>query len=376
MNFPSNLLNKLEGRRLSDSLRSLPNRTDLIDFSSNDYLGFSKNEPLFHKVRKKLETSEALNGSAGSRLLSGNFSFHEALESQLAQFFQTDAALLFNSGYDANLGLLSSVPQRGDRIFYDEFSHASIRDGIRLSNAKAFGFKHNNLEDLEQKIKSTHTEGEIYVVVEAIYSMDGDSAPLKELSRLSETIDFKLIVDEAHSTGVFGPKGQGMVVEQGLESSVFARIHTFGKAMGCHGATVAGDPLLIQYLINFARSFIYTTAMPLHTVLTIQYAVEMIMGTEERTVLGRNIEYFKEMIKRFNLEDIFIKSSSPIQSAVIASPQRVKEIAEKLKEQHFDAKPILSPTVPLGQERIRFCIHSYNTSTEIQEILFLLSTFV
>ena len=376
MKFPSKLLHKLQERQLSGSLRSLSAQNDLIDFSSNDYLGFSKNEHLFDLVMNKLKRSQAHNGSTGSRLLSGNFSFHEVLEIKLAEFFHTEAALLFNSGYDANIGLLASVPQRGDRIFYDEFSHASIRDGIRLSHANAFGFRHNDLEGLQQKIKSTNREGEVYVVVEAVYSRDGDMAPLKELSHLSEIMGFKLIVDEAHSTGVYGEKGQGMVVEQALESYVFARIHTFGKALGCHGAAITGDRTLIQYLVNFSRPFIYTTAMPLHTAVTIQFAIEMLSDAKEREMLNRNITYFKEMIAHFKLQDIFINSASPIQSAVIASPARVKEVTTKLKERNFDAKPILSPTVPLGQERIRFCVHSYNTYAEIQEILFLLSTFV
>jgi len=376
MKFPPKLLDKLDERRQSDSLRSLSLQTNLIDFSSNDYLGFSKSEQLSEQVRKQLEEFQASNGSAGSRLLSGNFPFHQDLETKLALFFKAEAALLFNSGYDANIGFLASVPQRGDRIFYDEFSHASIRDGIRLSNSKSYGFRHNNLVDLQQKIKSTHTEGEVYVVVEAVYSMDGDMPPLKELAELSESIGFKLIVDEAHSTGVFGEKGEGVVIDQQLESCVFARIHTFGKALGCHGAVVVGGKLLIQYLVNFSRPFIYTTAMPLHNVLTIKFAVEMLSVTKERERLRTNINYFKEMIRQFKLQDIFISSPSAIQSAVISSPKKVKEVTAKLRQHNFDAKPILSPTVPVGKERIRFCIHSYNTSQEIQEILFLLSTFV
>ena len=376
MKFPSKLLDKLNKRLASDSLRSLPVPNELVDFSSNDYLGFSKSKHLAEQVIKKSEEFQLSNGSTGSRLLSGNSAFHEALESQLAEFFQADSALLFNSGYDANIGFLASVPQRGDRIFYDEFSHASIRDGIRLSNSKSYGFRHNDLADLQQKIKSTDAKGEVYVVVEAVYSMDGDMAPLKELTELSASIGFKLIVDEAHSTGVFGKNGQGLVVDQQLESYVFARIHTFGKALGCHGAVVLGDKLLVQYLINFSRPFIYTTAMPLHSVLTIKFAVEMLTVTKEIEQLRSNINYFNEMIRQFNLQGIFINSSSAIQSAVISSPKRVKEVTLKLQQHNFDAKAILSPTVPLGQERIRFCIHSYNTSQEIQEILFLLSTFV
>lgn len=376
MNFPSNLNEKLEARRFNGTLRSLPRPNNLIDFSSNDYLGFSRNDLVSNQVMEEMKTHDPGIGSTGSRLLSGNFDFHEDLELQLAGFFQAEAALLFNSGYDANIGLLSSVPQRGDRVFYDEFSHASIRDGIRLSNAKTFGFKHNDLDDLRKKIERTNSEGEVYVIVESVYSMDGDSAPLQELVDLSMEMGLKLIVDEAHATGIYGPSGQGMVIEHHLESFVFARIHTFGKAVGCHGATVVGSQKLIQYLINFARSFIYTTAMPLYGVLTIKYAILALADTNEREHLHRNIALFRERITALKMDHIFIKSSSPIQSSVFDSPKRVKEIAIKLKDHNFDAKSILSPTVPLGKERIRFCIHSYNTSAEIQEILFLLSTFV
>ena len=166
------------------------------------------------------------------------------------------------------------------------------------------------------------------------------------------------------------------MVDQILEDFVIARVHTFGKALGCHGSAVAGDQLLKQYLINFARPFIYTTSMPLHSVLAIQGSIEMLKDAHEREVLIKNIAYFKEMIRYYKLEEIFINSDSPIQIALISSPERVKKISANLRAHHFDAKCILSPTVPLGQERIRFCIHSYNSSAEIQEILFLLSTFV
>ncbi len=376
MNFPAKLLHKLDARQENGSLRSLSPQNDLIDFSSNDYLGFAKNPTIFKEVREELNTYFPINGSTGSRLLSGNFDFHEALERQLADFFGAKSALLFNSGYDANIGLLSSVPQRGDSIFYDESSHASIRDGIRLSNAKSYRFKHNDLNDLELKLKKAGTEGQGYIVVESIYSMDGDAAPLSELVTISKKYNLRLIVDEAHSTGVYGSLGQGMVNELNLTPFVFARIYTFGKAVGCHGAAIVGSSLLIQYLINFARSFIYTTAMPVHNVLAIKKALLLLKSTKDRSVLLKNVACFKEMIVKNHLDEIFIKSNSPIQSAIIASNEKVKQIALKLRAHKFDAKPILSPTVPMGQERIRFCVHSYNTSADIQEILFLLSTFV
>lgn len=375
MDFPSHLFRKLEERKLNDSLRSLTLDSELIDFSSNDYLGFSKSHILFDRVQELQKRYVHCNGSTGSRLLTGNHKFHENLETKLADFFNAEAALLFNSGYDANVGLLSALLQRQDVVYYDAYAHASIRDGIRLSHARSYSFKHNDPTDLRKKLLKTNVEGVVYLIVESVYSMDGDAAPLKELVLLAKEFGCRMIVDEAHSTGIYGLNGAGMVSEQGLEQDIFARVHTFGKALGCHGAAVLGDRLLIQYLINFARSFIYTTAMPVHTVLTIEAALDLLHNPDDRNRLQKNIGYFLEMIRHYKLENRFIKSTSPIQSAIIASPQRAKEISARLLKNRYNAKPILSPTVPKGQERIRFCIHSFNTSDEIQEILYLLSTF-
>ncbi|MCA0933702.1 pyridoxal phosphate-dependent aminotransferase family protein [Lutimonas saemankumensis] len=376
MNFPSKLKSKLKDRELGNTLRKLGEPKGLIDFSSNDYIGFSMEKSIALKSETDLKQIKHLNGSTGSRLLTGNFEIHTLLEKDLASFFKAESVLIFNSGYDANLGLLSSVPQRGDRIFYDEYSHASIRDGITLSNAKSFRFKHNDIEDLRKKLKATPSVGEDYVIVESVYSMDGDFAPIEKLVDLSVELNFKLVVDEAHSTGVFGPNGEGIVVQKQLESLVFARIHTFGKALGCHGAMIAGSSLLKEYLINFSRSFIYTTAPSPHTVLSVKNALLFLPTSKARSKLHKNISCFKENMIRFKLEDYFIESEGPIQSAVFGSPEKVKEISSRLANKGYDAKPILYPTVPLGEERIRFCIHSYNTTDEIQEVLFLLSTFV
>ena len=330
MDFPFNLLDRMNSRKENDSFRSLSLQNEFSDFSSNDYLGFARNTELFRKVQKELESHQPLNGSGGSRLLSGNFDFHEALEAQIASFFNTEAALLFNSGYDANIGLLSSVPQRGDQIFFDETSHASIRDGIRLSNAKSIKFEHNDLDDLEQRLTRVSSTAQRYVVVESIYSMDGDAAPIKELVDLAKNHDLKLIVDEAHSTGVYGSRGQGIVEDLNLTDSVFARVHTFGKALGCHGAAIAGSDQLKEYLVNYSRSFIYTTAPPLHSVLAIKHALLLLAKTEERSLLSNNIELFKTGIEKYGLQNRFIKSNSSIQSAVIASNKNVKLIAQQL----------------------------------------------
>lgn len=376
MDFPSHLSKQLDLRKTEGVLRRLSKRHDLIDFSSNDYLGFAGNQNIFNKIKKNLEQDGSRLGSGGSRLLSGNFQWHEALEFQLSAFFRAPAALLYNSGYDANVGVLSCVLKRGDRVFYDDLCHASIRDGIRLSNARSFGFAHNELSDLKKKIDSTHqNRGEVYIVVESVYSMDGDEAPLAELSEYCVRNGFYLIVDEAHSSGVFGASGQGLVASLNLEHQVFARIHTFGKALGCHGAVVLCGIELKKFLINFSRSFIYTTAMPYHNALNIKYALEELENTKELTSLKRNIGTFLSGIEQLKLGSRFIKSRSPVQSFLVDSTEQVRLIADELVSNQFEVKPIFYPTVPKGSERIRICIHSFNTPKEIQDFLFLLSTF-
>lgn len=376
MNIPNNLSEKLTDRFEKGSLRELSVRQPMTDFSSNDYLGFAASKAIAEGVQKELTGLSYMNGSSGSRLLSGNFELHEAVEESLALFFKADSALIFNSGYDANIGLLSAVPQRGDRIFYDELCHASIRDGIRLTHASAYGFKHNDLKDLIKKFHKTRIEkGNVYIVVEAVYSMDGDLAPLVQLAEFAGNNQIRLIVDEAHATGVFGESGSGLTTSLGLEKNIFARVHTFGKSMGCHGAAVLGSRDLRQYLINFARSFIYTTALPLHSVLTIKHALLHLKQTRAIEQLHVNIAEFKRVVHSLGMDHLFLESSSPVQSCLLSPAERVKEISQKLMDRNFDVRPILAPTVPKDQERIRFCLHSYNTFQEIRDVLFLLSTF-
>lgn len=376
MDFPTIQNSRLLKRKSDNSFRELYLQNDFIDFSSNDYLGFSRNKFIFNAVRNNLERFVHLNGSTGSRLLSGNYTLHEEVETQLADFFHAESSLLFNSGYDANIGLLSSIPQHGDIILFDELCHASIRDGIRLSHAKSFSFKHNDLQDLEKKYFNTNNmSGSVFVVIESIYSMDGDMAPLKSIAEFCQKFKCYFIVDEAHSTGVFEKSGRGLVVDFDLEKTAFARVHTFGKALGCHGAVVVGSNELKDYLINYARSFIYTTAMPLHNVLTIKYAFIELLKTEELLRLRNNISIFKKEIKSNNLDEIFISSDSAIQSCIIGNITKVKEIAHNFRRENFDVKAILSPTVPVGTERLRFCIHSYNSTVQIKEVLKLFSNF-
>ncbi|MBC7846984.1 MAG: pyridoxal phosphate-dependent aminotransferase family protein [Flavobacterium sp.] len=379
MKFPKNLTSKLEIRMQNNALRklSLPNK--LFDFSSNDYIGFSKNKDIFEQTHQYLiDTNCIQNGATGSRLISGNHKVYQETENFIANFHQSESALIFNSGYDANVGFFSSVPQKGDLILYDELCHASIRDGIQLSNAKSYKFKHNDFEDLEKLTERFQTElTEVYIVTETVFSMDGDCPNMEELVAVSNKYNCYLVVDEAHSLGVFGDNGEGLVQMLGLQDRVFARIMTFGKGLGCHGAAIVGSQQLKDYLVNFSRSFIYTTGLSPHSVATILVGYEH-LETEKTTIekLRENIVHFNQLKGLLGLKPMFVRSKSAIQSAIIPGNQNVKSIASQLQEKGFDVKAILSPTVPEGQERLRFCLHSYNSKEEISEVLALLSTFV
>ncbi|WP_341215881.1 8-amino-7-oxononanoate synthase [uncultured Wocania sp.] len=380
--FPKKLQQKLEERKANNALRQLDSQNVLIDFSSNDYLGFAKSEAIFNSTHEFLIGHNIKqNGATGSRLLSGNHHLYNIVENIIADFHNSESALVFNSGYDANIGFFSSVPQRDDVILYDEYIHASIRDGIKLSNAKAYKFKHNDLDALgklllrHSELVSESHQG-IYVVTESVFSMDGDSPNLDAIYQISKKHNAFLVVDEAHAIGIFGERGVGLVQKLNLEKKVFARLVAFGKAMGCHGAAILGSEKLKQYLVNFSRSFIYTTALPPHTLATIHSAYNELIKIENRTKLHQNIAYFKSEIIKNNLQNHFISSNSAIHCCIISGNENVKLIAKKLQEHSFSVKPILSPTVTKGEERLRFCLHSYNSEKEITEVLQLLTTFV
>ena len=375
--FPENLSVKLEIRRQQNAFRKLRLPSKKIDFSSNDYVGFSQSEIIFKETHEYLSTNKiSQNGATGSRLLSGNHKLYRQTEDYIATFHQSETALIFNSGYDANVGFFGSVPQKGDLILYDELCHASIRDGIQLSNAKAYKFNHNDFEDLEKLIlRNPNTV--IYIVTESVFSMDGDCPNLEELVSLSDKHNCYLVVDEAHALGVFGSKGEGFVQMLGLQDHVFARIMTFGKGLGCHGAAILGSVELKDYLVNFARSFIYTTGLSPHSVATILVAYQYLEKDLASILkLRENIVFFNQQKNLLSLKPLFVRSKSAIQSAVIPGNEKVKNIANQLQEKGFDVKAILSPTIPEGQERLRFCLHSYNSHEEISEVLQLLSTFV
>ncbi|MCK8140352.1 8-amino-7-oxononanoate synthase [Flavobacterium sp. I-SCBP12n] len=375
--FPKSISDRLTQRIESNSLRKLGIPNNLIDFSSNDYLGLANSEIVFNQTHEYLiQSNLKKNGATGSRLLSGNHKLYLETEDFIAQFNQSEAALIFNSGYDANVGFFSAVPQRNDIILYDELCHASIRDGILMSNAKAYKFNHNDFEDLE-KIIVRNPNATLYIVTESVFSMDGDCPNMEELVALSDKYNCFLVIDEAHALGVFGENGEGLVQMLGLENHIFARIMTFGKGLGCHGAAILASEELKSYLVNFARSFIYTTGLSPHAVAGILVAYRSLESDKKSILdLKQNIIYFNQQLVLMGLKQLFVRSKSAIQSAIIPGNENVKRIAGELQKNGFDVKAILSPTVPAGQERLRFCLHSFNSKEEINQLLELLAKIV
>ncbi|MEO6327512.1 MAG: 8-amino-7-oxononanoate synthase [Ginsengibacter sp.] len=354
------LYKKINERKTLNAFRALKLPGNRVDFYSNDYLGIIKNDLL-----QPFLTNGLKHGSGGSRLLAGNYSLIEETEKAIADFHDAEEGLIFNSGYDANVGLLSCVPQKGDTILYDKLSHASIRDGIRLSFAESLSFLHNDVEDLEKKLKVS--KGNIFVVTESVFSMDGDTAPLVEIVALCEKYNANLIVDEAHATGIIGEKGEGLVQLLDLQKKCFARVHTFGKACGVHGAIVLGSNALKYYLINFARAFIFTTALPEASMNAIQASYQIFPA------LGKERKYLNELIDQFQKSKVKSqRSKTPIQVVIIPGNKEAKAKAEELQQHNLDVRAILYPTVPKGSERLRIVLHSFNTVSEVNQLINIL----
>lgn len=352
MNAIDLLKAQLEKRESLGLLRSLTREKDLIDFYSNDYLGIARVP--FH------DKADIPRGATGSRLISGNSNEAVLLEAELSDFHGFQAGLIFNSGYAANVGLFSALSTKNTVILYDELIHASARDGIRLGIGKSYSFRHNDLQDLKRLLEQNR--GAIcYVAVEALYSMDGDRVPLSELISLCEDYQANVIVDEAHSTGIIGEQGRGSVSESGLGSKVFASVYTFGKALGCHGAIVGGSEILKEYLVNFSRPFIYSTFLPPSEILKIRDSYSLMKNADDaRSRLTELIELFRELTGS--------KASGPIHSFVFPGNEQVSKVAARFEAAGFAVKPIKSPTVKEGTERLRICLHSFNTETEIREL--------
>lgn len=344
---------QLSHRRQLGNYRCLTVKNNLVDFASNDYLGFSR--------KLSLEDFEQV-GATGSRLLTGNHAYVEKLETDIAAFHDAESGLLFNSGYTANLGLISAVAQPEDVILYDAHIHASTRDGIKLSRAMAFPFRHLDLNHLTHRLETVAKSKNVFVCMESIFSCDGSIAPLKQLCKICEEHRAHLILDEAHATGIMGHLGKGLAYDQNCTRSVFARIHTFSKALGTCGAIVLGSRLLKEYLINFCRPFIYTTALPLPILQSIEKAYHQLGDSEcLRTNLKERINLFKIHCKHSPLLHL---SNTPIQAFMLGN-DAVKIKSSQLEVAGLDVRPLLSPTVQRSNECLRICLHAFNTPEQI-----------
>ncbi|KAI1002457.1 8-amino-7-oxononanoate synthase [Podosphaera aphanis] len=394
----SSMTTALTNRQKKSILRSLRIQPpDLTDFSSNDFLSLSTSPLLRHIYLSSLNDtapSAFRLGSGGSRLLDGNSSYAEQLEAQIAEFHRGKTALLFNSGFDANSGFFACVPQKNDVVIHDSLIHASVREGIKLSRVGSVcAFAHNSVVDLKSVLTNfvQHDVGvaqgsrNVFVAVEALYSMDGDVAPLREMvDALEQTLpqgNGYLIVDEAHSNGVFGYKGRGIVCSLGLEDRIFARLHTFGKALACNGAAMICDPLVKEYLINYAKPLMYTTSMSFPSLVAINSVYTLMRhGTTEPLIvrLNEHIEYLFDQLNLIrpltthphNGTSLLIlppqKPNSPIFSLLTSQP---RSLAASCESNGFVVRPIMPPTVPLGTERIRICLHAGNTRDQIKSLV-------
>jgi len=346
------LIDKLNKRKEEGTLRSLSSFSGMIDFQSNDYLALAEVTVDFF----------GRYGGTGSRLISGTS--QEALEAEsfLAEYFIAPSALFFNSGYDANLGFFGAVPQKGDFVVYDEEIHASIRDGIRLSFAKPYSFRHNDPEDLERILAKI--EGTIYVVVESLYSISGELAPIEQILQICEKFKAHLIIDEAHSGGVYG-NGKGCCVELGLQDRIFARLLTFGKAFGSHGSVYLVEKELKDYLVNFARSFIYTTALPPSAYKRIVQLAKRDDLDSRRKRLQDNISLFRESLLGMEL---YSDLRSPIQSIRFKHLNTLRKVTQNCLESGFAVKAIFAPTVSPGKECLRINIRSDHRHEDILQL--------
>lgn len=358
----------LDKRKEEGTLRRLRLQPDGIDFYSNDYLGFAKSKELQHLLLRKItDNPQLLSGSTGSRLISGNSDIAVSVEKDIAQKHQFESALLFPSGYNANLALFSTLPNRHDTVIVDEQIHRSVHDACKLSNAKKLKFKHNDLEDLESILK--RQKSHCYIAIDSLYSMEGDFAPLQEIASIASKYKASLIVDEAHAFGVFG---YGLIEKFQLQNQVSTAVVTYGKALGAHGAAILCSETIKSYLINFASPFIYTTSAQDFQWMSIKTGYEFLDQNHELA------EKLQDNIRVFRSRNLQSPSAdtSPVQAIVIPDNQKLKKLQDTLSEEGFLTYAIYSPTVKEGSERLRICLHSFNTEEEIVKLTGIIKEFI
>lgn len=343
-----------------------------IDLTSNDYLGMRNHPQLKAAAMAAIENGIEL-GAGGSRLLRGHCDAHESLEHFAAKHFRSEKALYFANGFMANYALFTTLPDRHDTIIYDSLIHASARDGIKASNASTIKAEHNNLQSFEDALLRARKsiKGQIWVAVESVYSMDGDTAPLADLQKLCLAHDAILIVDEAHATGVFGAQGKGL--SHSLKKENLIELHTCGKAVGVAGGLICASAEIIDYMINKSRPFIYSTApMPLQAYLT-QASLEILAGKEgdkRRQDLSTLMGFVRS--PHF-MGDLFTNAPSQILPIILGEDSTAVQTATALQEDGFDIRAIRPPTVPEGTARLRLSLSTNLDEATLQKFSNVLS---
>jgi 8-amino-7-oxononanoate synthase len=361
--MPDNHERALDALYRRGRLRALETARGL-DFTSNDYLGLASSPEMARAIEAAIARGVPV-GAGGSRLLRGNHPEHELLEQEAAQFFGGESALYFGGGFVANTAILSTLPLRGDFIVFDKLIHASAHEGMRLSRADSKAVRHNDAQAVDDAIaawRSAGATGRPWIVIESLYSMDGDRAPIDELAQVADRHDAMLVIDEAHATGVYGPDGRGLA--NGLEGREnVISLHTCGKALGVMGALVIGPRAMRDFLINRARAFIYATAPSPLMAAAVRAALGICRHDSERRERLHSLIAFAS--RELTSKTRFATSGSQIQPLVVGSDSAAVSLAESMKARGYDIRAIRPPTVPEGTSRLRFTITLNITETDI-----------
>ena len=343
-----------------------------IDFCSNDYLGFGRDLELAQAIGKRIAevagSDPAALFSPASRLLRGETLLHRSVEARLARFKGAEAALLFPSGYQANLALLTAILGPQDRALSDELNHASLIDGLRLSGCQRSVVPHLDLRAYELALAAPHSGGRTAVVVESLFSMDGDTTPLVALAELCEHYGALLVVDDAHATGIFGDQRlSGRIESQGLERRVAASVTTFGKALATQGACIAGSRVLVDWIVNRARPFIFSTAVSPLLLLALEASLEHLAEHPERAPGVRaRAALLRRRLGELGVE--VVEGDSPIVPVVLGGNRRAMAVAETVRSEGFDVRAVRPPTVPEGTARLRISVHCDHSVAEIEQL--------
>jgi 8-amino-7-oxononanoate synthase len=339
---------------------------EVINFSSNNYLGIANHPALAEAAKVAIDQYGC--GTGASRLISGNMTLHEELERKIAEFKGTEAALVFNSGFQVNSGVISTLVGEGDAVFSDAFNHASIIDGCRLSRAKVTVYGHLDMNHLEGALKQAAAVRRKLIISESLFSMDGDEAPLADIVELAERYGAMIMIDEAHATGVYEPNGAGLVAKLGLGERVFVQMGTLGKALGGFGAYVAGSKALRELLINRCRSFIFTTSLPPAVMAMAIAAIDLVWKEpERRQALSDNSERLRAGLR--NLGYRLGDSSSQILPLIVGDANRCMELSQRLLKRGVFAHGIRPPTVPPGTSRLRITLMATHSAEQIHQAL-------